>query len=94
MIDSLRSKVFVSSKVFTPKVFASSSPGFLPWDQDDVGSFTPEALANTFGVMRLTRTISQRSRFAPWAEIRERLRRKNFVRKPNNYELATLRLKA
>jgi hypothetical protein len=74
----------------TPKVFASSSPGFLPWDVQRRFLITPKALANTFGGVELRRRFpSVVAALQRWAEIRERLRRKNAARETTTDELAT-----
>jgi hypothetical protein len=63
----------------TPKVFASSSPGFLPWDKQ-------RPLVNYAGGVgqhlrckwdRFARFPSVVATLQRWAEIRERLRRIN-----------------
>jgi hypothetical protein len=51
----------------------------------DAHLVTPKALANTFGVSKLTRIIpSVVASLQRWAEISERLRRKDFAGKTKN----------
>ncbi len=63
-----------ATDAITPKVFASCSPGFIPWDLEVFAFIVPKALANTFGVLALAtpRFPSVVASLQRWAEIRER----------------------
>jgi hypothetical protein len=69
----------------TSKMFANSSPGFLPWDKRRRLVITPKALTNTFGVIEIDkrRFPSVVASLQHWAKIGEHLRRKNLSETTN-----------